>query len=370
MAHNSHTNFLSRILDTVTECMGPVIPILVAGGIVKVFDLLLSYIGILPEDSTTEQILSLISDAPLYFLPFLVAWSTASHFQASIPAAIASVGTMLSPTFISLVDSGKEITFAGLRVIAANYSYSTLPIILLIAIMSGIEKLLHRHMPKSIDDILTPYLLLLVTSLLGILIIGPIGTIAGNAFSKVFIFLTKTHPVLAWSLFSGLSELMIITGVHWVFVAIALTSLGAEGMDIGIMVGFFLLTMAQSGMAFAVYCKAKNDKALRKTALTCGITVLLTGTTEPSIFGIALKYKWPLITSIIGAAAAGIYQGIATIRCYIYAFPGIVSCLMFSSNSDPKNIFKALIAGGISFTVSFLLTYLFPGKLISQKVTI
>lgn len=353
---------ISGVIDAVTECMAPVIPILVAGGIVKVFELILIYSGILTDGSTTETILSAVSDSPLYFLPFLVAWSSAVRFDADIPAAIGSVGVMVSPAFIALAESGEEITFAGIKVVAATYSYSTLPVILLIYIMSKAEKALHRHMPAAIDSIITPYLLLISTSLVGLIAVGPLGTIAGNAVSGMFFGLADKNPALAWGLFAGLSELMIITGTHWVFVAIALTTLGASGADQGIMVGFFILTMAQSGMSFAVFIRSKSPE-LRKTSLTCGITVLLTGTTEPSIFGIALRYRWPLITSILGAAAAGIYQGIVAIRCYLYAFPGIVSCLMFSSSEDPHNLWKALTAGGIAFAASFLLTLVFPGKL-------
>ncbi|MDO5445712.1 MAG: PTS transporter subunit EIIC [Eubacteriales bacterium] len=352
----------SVIIDAISESMGPVIPIIIAGGIVKLFDLILIYTGILTEGSSTEKILSIISDSPFYFLPFLVAWSSAIHFGANIPAAIASVGVLLSPSFIQMAESGESLTFAGLKVISGSYAYATLPIILLIAIMAKAEKFLHKHLPGYIDDTLTPFFLLLFISLLGLLIICPIGTIAGNAFYDTFLKLTKTHPVFAWSLFSAITALLIITGTHWVFVTETIAILGEAGIDVGVMVSLFILTMAQGGMAIAVFFRSKSP-AVKKNALTCGITVLFTGITEPPIFGIALKHKWPLITSMLGAAVAGIYQGIVSINCYIFTSPNLISCLMFSDTSDPQNFIQALIAGGIAFAASFLFTLIFPGKL-------
>lgn len=356
------------IIDAISECMAPVIPVIIAGGIVKLFTLILTYTGLLTEGSSTEKILSLIADSPMYFLPFLIAWSGAVYFGTDIPVAIASVGVLLSPSFIELAASGEELTFAGLKVVSASYAYQTLPIILLIAIMAKTEKMLHKYMPGFLDDTLTPFILLLFISLLGLLIICPIGTIAGDAFYGAFLKLTKSNPVLAWSLFSGISTLLIITGTHWVFVTQAIAILGSSGTDIGVMVSMFILATTLGGMAFAVFFRSKSP-SLKKTALTCGITVLLTGVSEPPIFGIALKYRWPLITCMLGGSVAGIYQGIVGISCYIFTAPNIISCLMFSDSSDPQNFVQALIAGGIGFAASFLLTLIFPGKLPDEAIT-
>ena len=122
------------------------------------------------------------------------------------------------------------------------------------------------------------------------------------------------------------------------------------------------MALALGGTCLAVFLKAKTA-SLKKTALSSGLTVLLAGVSEPSMFGVCLPYKRPLLTAILGSAIAGLYQGIAGIHCYVYAFPAIPSCLMFASADEPGNLTKAMIAAVIAFAASFLLTLLFGGRL-------
>ncbi len=361
MKTKQKANLLTICVDHISSCMGPVIPILIAGGLVKLLVVILTMTGLLAEGSSTEAVLSLIGDAPLYFLPFLVAYTASIHFKVNTPLAIGAVGAMMSPDFISLVAGGGSLSFAGIPLVGADYAYSTIPIILLVASMIFIERLVHRCMPKVLDEILSPLVILLLSSLAGLLLIGPIGTLIGNLLSDGMAWLQLHSPVLAWSLFAGILPLLVITGMHWVFVAVALADLGATGVDAGIMVAFFILSLAQSGACLAVFFRSKST-SIRKLALSCSLTVFLTGVTEPPIYGITLKYKRPLITSMIGAAVAGAYQGLVTIHCYVYAFPGLPSCLMFSDPSEPGNLAKALIAAAIAFAASFLLTFFFGGS--------
>lgn len=366
MEQTKKKNVAAIVIDHISSCMGPVIPVLIAGGLVKLVVIIFTAAGILAEGSTTEQILSLIGDSPLYFLPFFLAYTASSHFHVNTILAIGAVGAMMSPSFVELASSQEALFFAGIPVIKATYAYSTIPVILLIAVMVYIEKLVHKIMPKALDDILSPLVILLLSALAGLLAIGPLGTLIGNLLSGGMVWLQAHAPVAAWALFAGLSPLMVITGIHWVFVAIAVGQLGAYGMEDGVMAGFFILTLCQAGASFAVFLKAKTP-ALKKLALSCGITVFLTGVTEPPIYGVTLKYKRPFITSMIGAAIAGAYQGLVTIHCYVYAFPGVPSFLMFSSKEEPGNLLKAMIAAAISFAVSFLLTYLFAGPLDTEE---
>lgn len=155
--------------DHISECMTPIIPIVLAGGIFKMIVLLLTAFHVL--SGTTEVILSSIATTPFYFLPVMVAYSAAKHFDTDPFIAIISVCTMLLPDFTALMESGEKVTFIGIPVVAATYAYSVIPIILLIHCMSHIVALLK----KVIKENLQPYLLaacaILITSLLGILTI-------------------------------------------------------------------------------------------------------------------------------------------------------------------------------------------------------
>ena len=361
MKNQTKKNIITVIIDHISSCMAPIIPIVIAGGLVKLIVVILTMTGLLTEGTTTEAVLSLIGDAPLYFLPFFLAYTASAHFKVNTILAIGAVGAMMSPSFVELSNSADQLFFAGIPLIKATYSYSTIPVILLIAAMVWIEKAVHKIMPKAIDDILSPLVILLISSLVGLLAVGPLGTLIGNALSGSIAWLQIHAPAAAWTVFAATTPLQIITGTHWVFVATAISQLGSVGVENGIMAGYFILAIALGGVAFAAFIKAKTPE-LKKLSLSCGLTVLLAGVSEPTIFGICLRYKRPLVTAILGCAIAGLYQGIVTVNCYVYAFPAIPSCLMFANGSEPGNLAKALIAGAIAFAASFLLTMLFGGR--------
>ena len=366
MEQKSNKNILTVLIDHVSSCMAPIIPIVIAGGLVKLLVIIFTMTGLLAEGSSTEAVLSLIGDAPLYFLPFLLAYTASAHFHVNTVLAIGAVGALMSPTFVDLAEHAQELSFVGIPLIKATYGYSTIPVILLVAAMVWIEKLVHKWMPKAVDDVLSPLVILLLSSLVGLLAIGPLGTLIGNTLSGAIFWLQVHIPWLAWTLFAAVVPLMVITGTHWIFVATAITQLGSTGLDTGILPGFFIMALALGGTCLAVFLKAETP-ALKKTALSSGLTVLLAGVSEPVLFGICLPYKKPLITMILGSAAAGLYQGIVTVHCYVYAFPAIPSCLMFASGDEPGNFIKAMIAGAIAFAAAFLLTLLFCGKLDADK---
>lgn len=138
--------------DHVTECMMPIIPILLAGGILKIIVMLLTAVHVL--SGTTEVIMSALATTPFYFLPVYVAYSAAKHFDTDPLIALASVCVMLLPDFASLMEGGERVTFAGIPVVAATYAYNVIPIILLIYCMSHIVKWLK----KLIKESLQPYL--------------------------------------------------------------------------------------------------------------------------------------------------------------------------------------------------------------------
>ncbi len=360
MEENAKKSIGAAAIDHISSCMSPIIPVLIAGGLVKLVVVIVTMSGLLSEGTTTEQVLSLIGDAPLYFLPFLLAHTASLHFGVDSVLAIGAVGAMMSPAFVELVSSGHELAFLGLPLVKATYAYSTIPIILLVAAMIWIEKLVHKIMPKALDDVLSPFLILLLSALLGLLAIGPLGTLIGNLLVGIMDFLELHAPVAAWAVFAATTPLQVITGTHWVFIATCISQLGATGIDSGILVGFFILSVALAGADFAVFFKAKTA-ALKKLSLSCGITIFLVGISEPSIFGIALKYRRPLLTTMAACAIAGLFQGIVTIHAYVYAFPAVPSCLMFAG--EPGNLLKALLSGAIALVSAFLLTFFFGGRL-------
>ena len=356
---------LSTVFDHISECMAPIIPIVLAGGILKMIVLLLTTLHVLT--GTTEIIMSAIATAPFYFLPIMVAYSAAVHFETDPLLAIISVCAMLIPDFTALMESGERVTFAGIPVISATYAYSVIPIIVLIYCMSHIV----RALKKLIRASLQPYLLgacaILITSLLGILVIEPLISLVSNVLAEGLDTMQTQMPILAWGFFAAVTLVLVSTGMHWIFMTLAITQIGLTGVDYGIMAALFISNISLAGCDLGVFVRTKiaEKKAMSLSAM---VTVLIPGIAEPSIFGVCFKEKTPIIGNILGCMIAGIVQGILTVHCYIYTFPSIPSILMFYSSEEPDNIWKVAVVGLVSFVASFLITTLVYRDAVQERV--
>lgn len=337
---------LSAVFDHISECMAPIIPIVLAGGIFKMAVLLLTAAHILT--GTTEVILSAIATTPFYFLPIMVAYSAAKHFDTDPMLAIVSVCVMLFPDFVALMESGGSVTFAGIPVVPATYAYSVIPIILLIYCMSHICKFFKRRIRESLQPYLLAACVIFVTALLGILLIEPAVSLVSNALADALNVMQERVPVLAWGVFAGLTIFLVSTGMHWIFMTLAITQIGLTGVDYGIMVALFISNMGLAGCDLGVFIKSKN-RELKSMALSAMITALIPGIAEPSIFGICFKEKTPAIANILGCMLAGVVQGLITVHAFIYTFPSIPSVLMFYSVEEPGNLIKAIAVAALSF---------------------
>lgn len=346
---------LSTVFDHISECMAPVIPILLAGGILKMVVLLFSTLHIL--SGTTEVILSSMATTPFYFLPVIVAYSTARHFDTDPVLAIISVCVMLLPDFSALMESGEKVTFIGIPVVSATYAYSVIPIILLIYCMSHVVRFLRKIIKESLQPYFLAVCVILVTSLLGILVIEPVVSLVSNGLAQGLNVMQERVPVIAWALLAGLTMFLVSTGMHWIFMTLAITQIGLTGVDYGIMVAFLISNMSLAGCDFGVFVKSRS-KERKSFAISAMLTVLIAGISEPSVFGICFKEKTPAVAGVLGCMIAGAVQGIITVHCYIYTFPSIPSILMFYSDKEPANLCKAILVGAVAFAASFILAAL------------
>lgn len=352
---NTVKQSLSAVFDHISECMAPIIPIVLAGGILKMAVLLLTAMHVLT--GTTEIILSALATTPFYFLPVMVAYSSARHFDTDPMLAIASVCVLLLPDFTSLMESGEKVVFAGIPVVPATYAYSVIPVILLIYCMSKIARFCKRIIKESLQPYFLAVCVIFTTALLGIIVIEPVVSLISNALADALNVMQARAPVAAWGIFAGITILLVSTGMHWIFMTLAITQIGLTGMDYGIMVALFISNMGLAGCDLGVFIKSKN-KGLKSMALSAMVTALIPGIAEPSIFGICLKEKTPAAANVLGCAVAGMVQGAITVHTFIYTFPSIPSVLMFYSAEEPGNLGKAVLVAAVSFAACLFFTVL------------
>lgn len=341
--------------DHVTECMMPIIPILLAGGILKIVVMLLTAVHVLT--GTTEVIMSALATTPFYFLPVFVAYSAAKHFDTDPLLALASVCVMLLPDFAVLMEGGEKVTFAGIPVVAATYAYNVIPIILLVYCMSHIAGWLKKRIKESLQPYFLAVCVIFLTSLLGILVIEPIVSLLSGILADGLEIMQIRAPMIAWAVFAALTTLLVSTGMHWIFITLAITQIGVTGVDYGIMVAFLISNISLAGCDLAVFVKSKTAEK-KAMSISAMITEFVSGIAEPSIFGVCFKEKTPLLGNIFGCMIAGAVQGLLTVHCYTFAFPCIPTILMFYSVDDPANLWKAAAVAVVSFAASFVITAL------------
>ena len=356
---------LTAVSDHLSSCMEPLIPVIIAGSLMKLVCLILDMAGLLT--GTTGTILQIIGDSPFYFLPVLVAVTAAEHFGADRFYTLGTACMLMMPDFIGLLIETEQISFLGLPVIRANYAYNILPVVLLAWLIGRFEPKAAKVFPQVLKGTIYPLLVFTVTTVCGFMVVGPIGAVISSGLSGLINFLSEHAGILAWPLFAAITPVLIPMGMHWIFVTMAITQITMNGCDNGLMAGFFIANMTLAGADFAVTIHTKNSE-LRTQALSAGITALLSGVTEPSLFGVCLKEKRALKGAMVAGAIAGVYLGITKIKCYVYSFPAFASILMFQGDAGMGNLINAVILGVFSVALGFLLTFLFIGKKRESKI--
>lgn len=358
---------MKKIFDTVTLCMKPVIPLTMASGILKLFIVLLGYTGLFVSHPQAEDILLLISDSAFYFLPLYVAYASAKHFDVNPLHAMVSTATLLLPEFINLMDASEKVYFFIFPVYQTSYAYSVLPIILLTYIMKKLTTLFNKIQSNVFRSSFLPVVTITLTSLIGILFVCPIGAIVGGLLSEGIQFLQVQNPILAWAVFAGILPALLVTGTHWIFMAIIFESLGRYGMEPGYMVSFFICNMGLVGTCLAVLLKEKSDPN-RSNTLSYALITLFSGTSEPPLYGVCIAKKYPFLALMLGCFLGGVYQGIFTPICVVYSFPSIFTTLMFLPKDNFLNFVHAVVAALIGFCFSFLITFFWKRPALAKTI--
>lgn len=350
-------NLFDRFADFISSCMAPLIPALIGGGLIKLILIVLVTLSWMSEKSQTYVLLSAIGDAPFYFLPVELAYTSAKYFHVNQMIAVSVAGVLIYPTFTAMVKAGHAVHLMGMPVTLATYSSSVIPILMTIWAMKYIEHWIDLATPGQLKSILMPLIELFVMGVLALVVIGPIGTYLGKLLSAIMLFLDKRVDWLAMALMACLMPLIVMTGMHWAFAPIFLAASIAKP-DSLILPAMMISNIGEGAAALAVAIKTKNVK-LRGVASAASISALIGGITEPAMYGVTLKYKRPLYTAMISSGIVGLAAGFMHIKAFAYANPAFISLPQFIGKTAPHNFMYAVICAIASFLLAFILTFVF-----------
>ncbi|MFC7391631.1 beta-glucoside-specific PTS transporter subunit IIABC [Scopulibacillus cellulosilyticus] len=351
---------IAKVLDTIAGMFTPIVPVLAGAGMLKALVTLLITFKLITPQSQNFQILNFMGDAGFYFLPILLASTAAKKFKVNQYLAMVIGGILLHPTFISMVttakQTGKGIDFMGLPVGLATYSTTVIPIILAIWFMSYVEPFANRIIPKTIRIFGVPLLTILIVAPVTLIVIGPLGNYLGIGLGVIFTFLDSHVSWLVPTLVGAFTPLLVMTGMHYGLIPIGINMLATKGYDTVAGPGMMVSNIAQGGAALAVAFRTKNA-SIKTLASSTGITAIL-GITEPALYGINLRYKRPLIASIIGGGAAGLFIGIMGVRRFAQVSPSIESLPAYIGPHGFFVLINAVIGCVLAFVISFVVSFI------------
>jgi len=388
-------NLFSRFIKMIADIFVPILPALIAGGLMMAINNVLSAEGLFGEKSLVDQLdwlkdyaslINLISAAPFAFLPVLVGFSAAKRFGGNVYLGAAMGAAMVSTSLLSAYDMAKEaaannfwlyqgigtncaLTDAsciadlsakgsipaastwylfGIHVDKIGYQAMVIPIICVAFIMSVIEKWLHKRLSGTTDFLLTPLITMLVTGFLTFVAVGPLTRQLSVWITDGLNWTFNTLGVVGGLVFGLFYSPIVVTGLHQSFPAVEIPLLPQNGGA-----GDFIFpiasmaNVAQGAAALAVFLRTRDAK-MKGLAGAGGMSAIF-GITEPAIFGVNLRLRWPFFVGMGAAAIGSAGVALLNVRGSALGAAGFVGFVSIRTEDIPMYLVLEVITFVISF---------------------
>ncbi|EGT4053027.1 beta-glucoside-specific PTS transporter subunit IIABC [Clostridioides difficile] len=342
----------NSIFVVVSETMTSVIEVLLAAGILASILALLNMSGILQSDSPTYQILDTLRSATFHFLPVLIAIASAKRLNVNPYIAVVLAVTLLS----SSIDGVEGLSLFGINLQDTTYANSFIPILLGVWAMGIIIEGLKKILPKALHYFLVPVLSLIITLSVTLTVFGPIGMWIGDGLNYACMFLIDTLG--NWSvvaLYAALQPLLIVFGAANFTMPISLNSVTTLGYDPIFMGAATISDIAVCGAMFGYFLKTRN-KEQKQLFGTVSFSALM-GVTEPSVFGVFMKYRRPFVAVMIGGGIGGLIAGLAQVKTYGMVW-GLAALPTYLVGGEASNFTFMIISVVVSFVAATAASYL------------
>ena len=348
-------SIVNRVIATMSAVFAPFIYILAAAGLLQGCLIIINMINPGFASTGTYEVLSFISWAPFTFLPIFIAITASKHFKCNTFIAVACCAALVSPDWASIasrIAGGEAVTFLGIGLAETTYTSTVLPPLFLVLALSYLEKFVDKVIPEVVKSLFTPFICILVMVPLTILVIGPVSDGVATAIANGYNALYNFAPVIAAAVIGGFWQVVVIFGVHWGVTPMVLANFDMYGQDT-FQAFQTMAVVAQMGAAFGVFLKSKRQET-KSVALSAGITGIF-GITEPTIYGVTLRFKKPFICACISGAVAAAVASFFNSVYYVYAgLPGLLT-VVNAIGANPTSIVGELIGCAIAIIGSIVL---------------
>ena len=363
-------NLFSRFIKMIADIFVPILPALVAGGLMMAINNVMTAEGLFGAQSLTQMypgiadyaaLINMVSSAAFASLPVLVGFSAAKRFGGNVYLGAAIGAAMVSSDLLNAWNTGAALAgeatvsywhIFGMDVAKIGYQAQVIPTLAVTYVMCLIEKNLHKVLKGTADFLLTPLITMLVTGFLAFTIIGPVTRVAAEYLTWGINWTYSTLGVFGGLLFGLVYSPIVVTGLHQSFPAIEIPLLPVNGG-----VGDFIFpvasmaNVAQGAAALAVFFKTRDAK-LKGLAGAGGASAVF-GITEPAIFGVNLRLRWPFFCAMAAAAIGSAGVALLNVRGQALGAAGFVGFVSIVPKSIPAYLALEVLVFVLSFGFTF-----------------
>lgn len=366
-------SWFQKFVKVLGDIFIPILPAIVSAGLLLGINNILvgkdvfftgkSLIEVYPQWKDFSEIVNLIAGTTFVFLPGLVGWSAVKKLGGSPLLGIILGLMMIHPSLISVnaalrLETPPQWNIFGLMVDKVGYQGQVLPVLIAAFILVKIEKFLKEKIKESFQLLLVAPITLLLTGFIVFIIIGPLSLKVSILITDSILKLFDNFGALAGGIYAGINSLLVVTGMHHTFIALDLQLIAAVGMTY--LWPVRIMSNIAQGAATLAMTFTQNDKKFKSLCITSAISAFL-GVTEPAMFGVNIRFKYPFVISMIGAAFGGFIVALNKVEGTI-GIGGLPAFLNIPSKF--WNVY--FLAMGVTILISFICTLIY-GKYINKN---
>lgn len=342
-------NIINTFFDFLSGIFTPILPAIIGTGLLKGLLALFDISNFISNGSSEYRLLYAISDSAFYFLPILLAFSVARKFKTNEYIAVTLAFILVYPIF----QDEPALSFFGINIPNITYNFTVIPIILGVWLLSYINRWVEKIIPASVKIIFVPLLVLIISSIITLSLLAPLGYYVGEYLQQAFSSLFNIAGPVAGFIMGGCLSLLVITGMHYAFFPATFSNFKTLGYDFVLLPISLSSNLAQAGATLAVAIKSKNTK-LKSIAYSSALSAVF-GITEPAIYGVTIRLKKPFYAALIGGAVGGGVIGTFAVKTFAFSIPGITALPTYIK-AGTNNFMFICIAVITSFALAFIIT--------------
>ncbi len=351
-----------NIMNYLSGSFVPLIPVFISAALFRTIAIVFGpvMLNVITETSDLYIMCDFMYDAGFYFMPVFLGYTAAKKIGAS-PVLGMLLGTcLLSPDFVAMIGVRENIEIFGLLPApVAGYGQTVLPVVISVFFLYYVEKFFKKYVPEMLSTVFAPFLTMVVMVPILFCFAAPLGSWVGTLLGNILFWLADHGGFLAVGLIAAVYQFLVLVGMHHVIGTLSIAVMLERGVEFCCRPASCIANFACYGIALGAFLRMRNKKE-KGLALGYFVTGLFGGVSEPTMFGIGIRYKRPFIGMAAGGLLGGLYAGITHVGSYTFSSPGFLGVVAFI-NGGTANFVNGTIACVLATITSAAVTFVLGG---------